>query len=128
MHTVETVAAPTLMYLPNGGGGGKGIYYLATEIYPNRYNDAHRGDWQVKVFYASARTGSSSRSPTIRSKTGERACLFQHVFERTFYGYQCHLDHATEKWQMEVLVVPLTESAIETENQNSGFQRWGVLQ
>lgn len=38
---------------------------------------------------------------------GERACLFQHRFGDSFYGYQCRLDRATEKWQMEVLVVPL---------------------
>jgi len=34
-------------YVPKGGPDGKGIYYLATEVYPNRYDDAHRGDWQV---------------------------------------------------------------------------------
>jgi hypothetical protein len=55
LHTVETVAAPTLMYLPGARGDAKGIYYLATEVYPNRYDDAHRGDWQVKVFYSAAR-------------------------------------------------------------------------
>ena len=107
MHTVDTVAAPTLMYLPNGGVGGKGIYYMATEIYPNRYDDTHRGDWQVKVFYSSAPDGAFESVANNPVETGERACLFQHIVDGTFYGYQCHLDHVTEKWQMEVVVAPL---------------------
>lgn len=107
MHSVETVAAPTLMYLPGARSDAKGIYYLATEVYPSRYDDAHRGDWQVKVFYASAPDGDFEPVTNNPVETGERACLFQHVFDGTFYGYQCHLDHLTERWQMEVLVAPL---------------------
>lgn len=107
LHSVETVAAPTLMYLPKGGADGKGIYYLATEIYPNRYDDAHRGDWQVKVFHADAPDGAFEPVANNPVETGERACLFQHVFDGTFYGYQCHLDHPSELWQMEVVVAPL---------------------
>ena len=107
LHSVETVAAPTLMYLPKGGADGKGIYYLATEVYPNRYDDAHRGDWQVKVFHADAPDGAFEPVANNPVETGERACLFQHIFDGTFYGYQCHLDHVTEKWQMEVVVAPL---------------------
>ena len=107
MHSVATIAAPTLMYLPKGGPDGKGIYYLATEIYPNRYAETQKGDWQVKVFYASAPDGAFEAVADNPVETGERACLFQHIFAATFYGYQCHLDHTTEKWQMEVLVTPL---------------------
>ncbi len=107
LHTVETVAAPTLMYLPGARGDAKGIYYMATEVYPNRYDDAHRGDWQVKVFYSGAPDGAFEPVANNPVETGERACLFQHIFDGTFYGYQCHLDHVTEKWQMEVVVAPL---------------------
>jgi hypothetical protein len=109
LHSVETVAAPTLMYLPKGGAEGKGIYYLATEVYPNRYDDAHRGDWQVKVFHAATPDGAFEPVANNPVETGERACLFQHIFNGTFYGYQCHLDHPSEKWQMEVVVAPLPE-------------------
>jgi hypothetical protein len=107
MHTTETVAAPNLLYLPKGGPDHKGIYYLATEIYPNRYNDSGRGVWQVKVFYAGAADGPFQPVAGNPVQTGERACLFQHVFNGNFYGYQSHLDHATDKWQMEVLRTPL---------------------
>jgi hypothetical protein len=107
MHTAETVAAPNLLYLPKGGPDHKGIYYLATEVYPNRYNDKEQGVWQVKVFYASAADGPFQAAAGNPVQTGERACLFQHVFNGNFYGYQSHLDHATDKWQMEVLSTPL---------------------
>ena len=40
-------------------------------------------------------------------QVGERACLFQHIFNGKYYGYQSHLDHATEQWGMEVLIAPL---------------------
>ena len=103
MHTVETVAAADLLYVPKGGVDGKGIYYLATEIYPNRYNDTQRGEWQVKVFYADAPDGPF-RAGRRQSGADRRARLpVSAHFDGTFYGYQSHLDHATEKWQMEVL-------------------------
>jgi hypothetical protein len=107
MHTAQTVAAPNLLYLPKGGADRKGIYFLATEIYPNRYNDQQRGEWQVKVFYASAADGPFQPAAGNPVQTGERACLFQHVFGGKYYGYQSRLDHATDKWQMEVLSTPL---------------------
>jgi hypothetical protein len=107
MHTEQTVAAPNLLYVPAGANGGKGIYYLATEIYPNRYNHNQQGEWQVKVFYASAADGPFQPAAGNPVQTGERACLFQHVFNGKFYGYQSHLDHATDKWQMELLSAPL---------------------
>jgi hypothetical protein len=109
MHSTATVAAPNLMYLPKGGAGGAGIYYLATEIYPGRYSDTNKGVWQVKVFYADRADGEFLPVAGNPVQDGERACLFQHVFEKTFYGYQCRLDDATDIWNMEVLVVPLAD-------------------
>lgn len=107
IHSTETVAAPNLLFLPKAGPGGKGIYYLSTEIYPDRYNDQQKGDWQVKVFFGSSADGPFEPVANNPVETGERACLFQHIFNGNFYGYQCHLDHATDKWQMEVLSAPL---------------------
>ena len=52
-------------------------------------------------------TARSNRVNGNPVQTGERACLFQHVFNGKFYGYQSRLDHATDKWQMEVLSTPL---------------------
>ena len=109
MHSTETVAAPNLMYLARGGPGGTGIYYLATEIYPGRYSETHKGVWQVKVFYAEHADGEFAPVAGNPVQDGERACLFQHVFEKTYYGYQCRLDDATDLWNMEVLVVPLAD-------------------
>jgi hypothetical protein len=119
MHSVATVAAPNLMYLPKGGAGGagkaggKGIYYLATEIYPGRYDATNKGVWQVKVFHATSADGEFVPVAGNPVQDGERACLFQHVFENTFYGYQCQLDDATDHWNMEVLVVPLSDRPLD---------------
>ena len=106
MHSTETVAAPTLLYLAHGPGG-KGIYYLATEIYPNRYKDADKGDWQVKVFHSDRPDGTFLPVAGNPVEVDGRACLFQHVFDGRFYGYQCKLDAATQAWQMEAVVTPL---------------------
>ena len=107
MHSAQTVAAPNLLYLPKGGPDRRGIYYLATEIYPNRYDDKQHGVWQVKVFYGTAADGPFQPTSGNPVQTDERACLFQHVFNGKFYGYQSHLDHVTDKWQMEVLSTAL---------------------
>jgi hypothetical protein len=104
MHSVQTVAAPNVMYVPHGGPGGKGIYYLATEIYPGRYNDKSKGEWQVKVFYADRPDGKFVAVANNPVQTGERACLFQHIFNDKYYGYQSVLDTQADKWGMEVLV------------------------
>jgi hypothetical protein len=109
MHSTETVAAPNLLYLPKGGPNHHGIYYLATEIYPGRYADQNKGVWQVKVFYATAADGRFQPTEGNPVQTGERACLFQHVFNDRYYGYQSHLDHATDQWTMEVLSTPLSD-------------------
>ena len=107
MHSKQTVAAPNLMYLPAGDSKQKGVYYLATEIYPNRYDQKQQGEWQVKVFAAPAADGPFEPVNGNPVQTGERACLFQHIFNGKFFGYQSRLDHATDKWQMEVLIAPL---------------------
>ena len=109
MHSTETVAAPTLMYLPAGGPRRKGIYFLATEVYPQRYNEAKKGDWQIKVFYSDRADGNFEPVDNNPVETGECACLFQHEFAGNFYGYQCRFDHETNKWQMELVLAPLLQ-------------------
>ncbi len=108
MQTTETVAAPTLLYLKKAPGGNKnkGIYYLATEVYPHRYTDNPEGEWQVKVFAADSPDGNFqpvAANPILR---GQRACLFQHVFNNHFYGFDCHLD-APDHWELEFTEAPL---------------------
>jgi hypothetical protein len=107
LHSSETVAAPNVLYLPNAGSNGGGMYYLATEIHPGRYDKVHPGEWQVKVFYSEHPTGPFEPVAHNPIQTGERACLFQHVFDGTYYGYQSHLDNATSSWSMEVLTAAL---------------------
>ena len=107
MHETETVAAPTMLYVPNGGDKGNGIYYLATEIYPHRYANPPQGEWQVKVFASTAPDGAFAPTEGNPVQVGERACLFQHIFNGRYYGYQSHLEHPTEKWVMEVIEAPL---------------------
>ena len=105
MRSSETVAAPTLLYLKSKGKD-VGIYYLATEIYPHRYTDNPKGEWQVKVFAANAPDGDFqpvAGNPVMR---GQRACLFQHIFNNRFYGYDCHLE-ANGKWVLEEVEAPL---------------------
>ena len=108
-RSTETVAAPTLLYLENArnASGEKGAYYLATEIYPHRYTDEPQGEWQVKVFVADSPDGDFrpvEGNPIMR---GQRACLFQHIFHGRFYGYDCHLDTATDRWMLEEVEAPL---------------------
>ncbi len=105
LRSSETIAAPTLLYLkPKGAKAG--IYYMATEIYPHRYTDNPEGEWQVKVFAASAPDGDFqpvAGNPILR---GQRACLFQHIFLDRFYGYDCHLE-SNDKWVLEEVEAPL---------------------
>ena len=109
MQTTETVAAPTLLYVKNAsllGGKKAGVYYLATEIYPHRYTDNPEGEWQVKVFAADSPDGDFQPvldDPVMR---GQRACLFQHIFNSRFYGYDCHLE-SPDKWVLEEVEAPL---------------------
>ncbi len=107
--TTNTVAAPTLLYVKHArdaAGKKTGMYFLATEIYPHRYTTDPEGEWQVKVFAASSPDGDFQEvegNPVMR---GQRACLFQHIFDGRFYGYDCHLE-APEKWVLEEVEAPL---------------------
>jgi hypothetical protein len=109
MTTTDTVAAPTLLYLKNakdGSGKKTGMYFLATEIYPHRYTTDPEGEWQVKVFASAVPDGDFQEvegNPVMR---GQRACLFQHIFNGRFYGYDCHLE-ASDKWVLEEVEAPL---------------------
>ena len=105
MHRAATVAAPTLLFVPNGNRGG-GTYYLATEIYPGRYA-ARNGGWQVEVFASDKPDEGFAPVAGNPVQGGERACLFQHVFEGRFVGFQSHLKHPSEKWEMEMVTAPL---------------------
>lgn len=109
LKSETTVAAPTLLYLKNvknAEGKRAGIYYLATEIYPHRYTDSPEGEWQVKVFYADAPDGDFQPVEGNPVMTGQRACLFQHIFNRRFYGYDCHLA-SPDHWILEEVEAPL---------------------
>jgi hypothetical protein len=102
IQSSETVAAPTLLYVKNAPGKNKtlGVYYLATEIYPHRYTENPEGEWQVKVFLADSPDGDFQPlkdNPVLR---GQRACLFQHVFNDHFYGFDCHLTDP-DHWVLE---------------------------
>ncbi|MEP6549416.1 MAG: hypothetical protein ABJD53_18300 [Gammaproteobacteria bacterium] len=108
MHTTHTVAAPNLLYVPNAKSG-HGIYYLATEVFPGRYGSDTKNDWQVKVFAATEPDGHFAPVADNPVQGGGRACLFQHVFNGRYYGYQSRINHATEQWEMEVLVAPLPQ-------------------
>lgn len=104
-----TVAAPTLLYLKNlknSKGRRAGIYYLATEIYPHRYTDNPEGEWQVKVFYADTPDGDFQPVEGNPVLSSQRACLFQHIFNGRFYGYDCHLT-SPDHWILEEVEAPL---------------------
>jgi hypothetical protein len=105
IRSTDTVAAPTLFYL-KPKGASKGIYYMATEIYPHRYTDNPEGEWQVKVFASDSPDGDFQPVAGDPVMTGQRACLFQHVFDGRFYGYDCHLA-TPEKWVLEEVEAPL---------------------
>jgi hypothetical protein len=109
LRSDTTVAAPTLLYLKkakNAAGKSTGIYYLATEIYPHRYTDNPEGEWQVKVFFAETPDGDFQPVSGNPVMAGQRACLFQHVFNNHFYGYDCHLE-SPDHWVLEEVEAPL---------------------
>ncbi len=109
LRTTETVAAPTLLYVEgakNAKGEKTGIYYLATEIYPHRYTTSPEGEWQVKVFTADTPDGDFQPVAGNPVMSGQRACLFQHIFNGRFYGYDCHLE-SPDKWVLEEVEAPL---------------------
>ena len=105
MHRTQTVAAPTLLYVPSAGESS-GTYYLATETYPGRYERHNRG-WQVEVF-ASHRPDEGFEPVAANPvQSGDRACLFQFIFEGRFVGFESHLAHPSERWDMEIITAPL---------------------
>jgi hypothetical protein len=108
LKTDATVAAPTLLYLKNvsAPNGKKGVYFMATEIYPHRYTDDPEGEWQVKVFASDAPDGDFVPTEGNPIMKGQRACLFQHVFNGRFYGYDCHLE-SPDHWVLEEVEAPL---------------------
>jgi hypothetical protein len=109
MTTTDTVAAPTLLYVKNArnaSGNKTGIYYLTTEIYPHRYTTDPEGEWQVKVFAANSADGDFQPVAGNPVLSGQRACLFQHIFNGRFYGYDCHLETA-DQWVLEEIEAPL---------------------
>jgi hypothetical protein len=109
LSTTDTVAAPTLLWVRDGRdiAGGQGLYYLATEIYPHRYTDDPEGEWQVKAFVADSPDGNFEPIDSNPVMRGQRACLFQHIFHGRFYGYDCHLDTASNRWMLEEVEAPL---------------------
>ena len=109
LKSETTMAAPTLLYLKrakNARGKQVGVYYLATEIYPYRYSDNPEGEWQVKVFFAASPDGDFQTVDGNPVMKGQRACLFQHVFNGRFYGYDCHLE-TPDHWILEEVEAPL---------------------
>jgi hypothetical protein len=107
----ETIAAPTLLYLKNAKnakGKKTGIYYMATEIYPQRYSTANEGEWLVKVFAAESPDGDFQPVQGNPIMSGQRACLFQQVFKNRFYGFDCHLESVQDNhWILEEVEAPL---------------------
>jgi hypothetical protein len=108
MRAATTVAAPTLLYVKGVRSRNKGVYYLATEIYPHRYSSDPEGEWQVKVLAADSPDGDFQPVGGNPVEREQRACLFQHIFDRRFYGYQCHLEPG-DQWVLEEVEAPLPE-------------------
>jgi beta-xylosidase len=103
LQSAETIAAPTLVYVNNASdanGRRAGLYFLTTEIYPHRYSEDPEGEWQVKVFASDSPDGDFQPvlgNPVLR---GQRACLFQHIFNNRYYGFDCHLE-SSDHWVLE---------------------------
>jgi hypothetical protein len=111
LKSTTTVAAPTLLYVKNAvsaSGKKAGIYYLATETYPHRYTADPEGEWQVKIFAAGSPDGDFQPVEGNPIMSGQRACLFQHVFDNRFYGYDCHLA-TPDHWVLEEVEAPLPQ-------------------
>ena len=108
LKSETTIAAPTLLYVKNtrSSAGKLGVYYLATEIYPHRYTTDPEGEWQVKVFASDSPDGDFQPVAGSPTMTGQRACLFQHIFDERFYGFICHLE-TPDKWVLEEVEAPL---------------------
>jgi len=111
LKDTATIAAPTLLYVKNAKnakGKRTGIYYLATEIYPHRYTTDPEGEWLVKIFAAESPDGDFQPVQGNPIMSGQRACLFQHIFNGRFYGFDCHLvDPKENHWILEETEAPL---------------------
>lgn len=111
LKDTNTIAAPTLLYVKNAKnakGKKAGIYYLATEIFPHRYTTDPEGEWLVKVFAADSADGDFQPVQGNPIMSGQRACLFQHIFKNRFYGFDCHLESPKEnRWILEETEAPL---------------------
>jgi len=53
------------------------------------------------VFAADAPGGNFEPVAGNPAMHGQRACLFQHIFNGRFYGYYCHLETINNKWMIE---------------------------
>src|ERR1035441_2213412 len=109
LKSETTIAAPPLLYLKDAAaasGKKTGVYYLATEIYPHRSTDDPEVEWQVKVFAADSPDGDFQPVAGNPIMHGQRACLFQHIFNDRFYGYDCHLE-TPDHWVLEEVEAPL---------------------
>ena len=60
----------------------------------------------MKVFAAETPEGNFQPWQVIPSCWRQRACLFQHVFNNRFYGFDCHLD-TPDHWVLEETEAPL---------------------
>jgi hypothetical protein len=111
LKDTNTIAAPTLLYVENAKnakGAKSGIYYLATEIYPHRYTTDPEGEWLVKIFAADSPDGDFQSVQENPIMSEQRACLFQHIFNNRFYGFDCHLDSPKDNhWILEETEAPL---------------------
>ena len=111
LKSTTTVAAPTLLYVKDAVKATSkktGIYYLATEIYPHRYTADPEGEWQVKIFAADSPDSDFQPVDGNPIMSGQRACLFQHILDNRFYGYDCHLE-TPDRWVLEEVEAPLPQ-------------------
>ena len=102
LHDTRILAAPTMLY-------AGGTYYLATEVCPQVGPAAGDVSWQVKVFQSERLDGPYRPAAGNPVQVGDRACLFQHVFNGRFYGFQSHRLQLQplDRWEMEVIEAPL---------------------
>jgi hypothetical protein len=62
----------------------------------------------VKIFAADSPDGDFQPVEGNPIMSGQRACLFQHVFEHRFYGDDCHLA-TPDHWVLEEVEAPLPQ-------------------
>lgn len=101
LEETTILAAPTMLYV-----APRGVYYLTTEICPRAGEGV---EWQNKAFWAEKLEGPYLPVTNNPVQAGDRACLFQHVFDGAFYGFQSHRlqRDPIDRWAMEVIQAPL---------------------